>query len=414
VANTFGFAGTQGVELQDPRLVREARSYYHRDALPDLDKANSLYIPSGRWPTVGWILLKRSDLNTINPYFTNLELQFDDLHNPPLIFTGLTIVQSRCVSRGQAADPDALYLVQITDQQGVLYNPWFQFPTVSQYNVQAPAYPGTFYGGVNWTWASMIADLWAQMVQFLGPFPGLPQSVTGTPEGFIFPGVSAWEALNQIMDYLGFTIAEDLTKAAPYTIVAAGAPDGAFTAKQTQFFGDLEDDMEYIDVGSGRAPSSVTVYFHRRNQWYGTEETVRSDSLQWQLTPLYSLNVPAPAQFASAAGTGYLWSYFTVRYDVNGLPLAADVATAAAIAAQDVSNFYNRIYRATAGFMSQVYTGVLPFVTGSQVDGVRYYQTYKLGIEDERRAGWRTQIIRGFVFDEALFPINLKGLTGFV
>lgn len=41
--------------------------------------------------------------------------------------------------------------------------------------------------------------------------------------------------------------------------------------------------------------------------------------------------------------------------------------------------------------MSQVYTGALPFVTGSQVDGVRYYQDYN----DQDRQGWKTELVRG-------------------
>jgi hypothetical protein len=410
MANTFGPPG-YNLPLIDPRRIRRARLRYRRDAIPELDKANTFYITAGRWPSVGWILMTRANYDKINPYATNLQLQICDLTNPPLVFKNLTVVQARCVSRGIAADPDAIYLIQITDAQGILYNPWFQYPTVSQYNVEAPAYPGTFYGGVSWTWASMIQDLWQQMA-LLGPFPGLPSTPAGTPEGFIFPGVSAWEALNEILDYLGFSIASNFLNTNPYAIVAVGAADNVFTALQTAQVKNLEDDLEYIDSGSGRVPAQVVVYFHRRNQFYGTEETVRADSLQWQLTPNYSVTVNGPVQFSGASGTAYLWSYFTVRYDVNNNPLAADVTTAATIAAQDAANFYSRIYRSTLGFMRQTYTGALPFVTGSQVDGVRYYQTFKQGDADERRAGWRTEIIRGFVFDDAMFPLNLKGLTG--
>src|SRR5262249_6948517 len=147
-----------------------------------------------------------------------------------------------------------------------------------------------------------------QQMPLLGAYPGLPIAPVGTPEGFVFPGCSAWGALCDVLDLLGCDVSADLTAAAPYGIVSGGAADAAFTAKQTQYAALLQDDYEYIDTGSARVPKQVTVFFHRRNEVYGTEETIRRDGLQWQSTPLYSLTVAAPAQFANAAGTHYVWS----------------------------------------------------------------------------------------------------------
>jgi hypothetical protein len=393
-SNSFGNSLSQQFPLVDPRRLRDARVRFRRGEIQELDYANSIWVQNGKWPARGWLLMRRKHFNQINTYSDSLVLVVADVQtNTSMTFQNLTVVQARCVSRGVAADPEAVYLVEITDKQGVVYNQWFQYPTTSQYNIRAPAYPEQFYtpslnAGMPWTWTSLIQDLWNQMTAILGPYPGLPFVPAGTPEGFAFPGQSAWEALNHALDLLGCTVSSDLRQAAPYGIVQYGAADANVAALQAKYAGVLEDDLEYLDTGSGRVPGQVTVYFHVRYQYYGTEETVRSDVFQWSSFPLYPVTVAGPAPFNAAVGTAFLWDDFTVKLDINGMPLAADVATAQTIAAERTTQFYGRIHRATLGALDQTYTGALPFVTGGQVDGVSWRQDYE-------RAGWRTRIIRG-------------------
>jgi hypothetical protein len=398
--------------LVDPRYCVEHRARFRRDAIPLLKRANSITVASGRWPTRAWILVPRAQFNAINTYATNLQLQIDDLLHGPLTFQGLTVVQARCVTRGIAADPNAIYLVELTDGRGVVWNEWAQFPTTSAYNVRSPAYPGGYYSGsLNsgspWTWTALIQNLWTQMGTFLGPFPGLPVTPPNTPENYWFPGTSAWIALCDVLDLFALTVAVNLFSATPYTIVAEGGTDAFNSALVTRYAGQLEDDLEWLDTGSGRVPGSVVVFFHRRNQYYGTEETVRNDSLQWAMTPLYSVTVAAPAQFSAAAGTHYLWDDFTVQFDVNGNPLAADVVTANGIASATAADYYNHIYRGTLGYLWQLYAGPLPFTVGPLFDGVRWRQTHEVDESDQPkletglmrdrlvRSAWRTEVTRG-------------------
>jgi len=369
--------------------------------LPWLERANSFYCPTGRWPCRGWILLPRSEYVQLNSYSTSLQLEVGDSRDPNNvgILKGLCLVQAQCVTRGLATDPNALYLVELTDAQGILFNPWFQFALTTAYNIRAPAYPQTFYpwtlnGGTTWTWSTMLQDMWNKMVAAapIGTWPGLPFVPAGTPEGFWFPGVTGWPAFVDVLEYLGMTLAVDLTKTNPYTVVKVGAADGAFTSLQAKYATNLEDDLEWIDVGAGRVPGSVVVAFRRRNAVYGTEETVRYDSpYQWKSGAYYTVTVSAPAQFAGAVGTDLLWSDFTVEYDVDGNPLAADTATANIIAQERVTQYYNKI-RAVSGYITQTYGGALPFTTGSLVDGVCWYQDYR---DNDPYAGWRTQVVRG-------------------
>ena len=251
----------------------------------------------------------------------------------------------------------------------------------------------------------MLQNIWLTM-PLLGAWPGLPTPVPrGTPEGFWFPGVPAWTALNDVLDYLGLTIACNLALAAPFTIVRRGATNAAFNTLTARYLTNIEDDLEWIDAGAGRVPKVVKVLFRRRNTVYGTEETVayRNDIMakQWTSAPYYTVSVDAPSGFAEkAAGTHYIWSDFTVRYDDSSDDVDADVTEAIAIAKERVAQYFDRIYDQTIGFMTRTYTGPLPFVTGSQVDGICWYQDYRNSkvarswAEDDRQ-GWRTKIVRG-------------------
>lgn len=402
-------AGT--APLVDPAMIREARRRLLRDDIPELEYANSFYAPSGRWPARGWILVPRSNyvpgaspLKTgqLNIYATNLELQIDDFVSGTLTFKNLAIVQARCVTTGIAADPDSIYLMELTDARGVLSNPWAQWPTTSQYNVRAPAYPGQFYSlttnaGTPWTWSTMVGDLWGQM-PLLGPYPGLGGSPpTDTPENFSFPGMSAWEALFRILDLLGATVTYNPTLANPYGISAIGAADAVLSALLLKYqqpspqfpSGKLQEDLQWIDGGSGRVPGSLTVLFHKRYEYYGTEETVRMDGLQAQTDEMFPVTVAAPAPFNASAGEDFIWDTFTVRVDIDGNPLAADVTQANALAVFIAQDYFNRIFRGTLGYLKQVYAGALPFYAGSVLDGVCWRQQRK------ERQSWQTEVIRG-------------------
>lgn len=419
MANALLQPYTQGVQaafsapLYDPRYAREHRTRFRRDEVPELRLANSFYCPAGRWPCRGWVLLARKDYNQINKYATNLQLQVEDFVRPAITLSGLSVVQARCVTRGVEADASAVYLVELTDARGLLWNRWFAKGTTSQYNVRSPAYPEQFYSpsldaGSPWTWSRMCADLWSQM-PLLGTYPGLPITPASTPEGWSFPGTPAWPALTEVLDHVGCNVACDLTNASPYTVVTSGAADPALDAAQALYAGLLEDDMEWIDTGAGRVPGSVEVLFHKRYQYYGTEETIRRDSLQWASTPYYPITVSAPAFFQNAPSSTkhQMWDDFTVRFDVDGVPLPADVAAATAIANERVTQYFNDVYSGTSGFMKQLYSGVLPFKTGPQCDGVCYRMHFPadrrrrrpgaaaLSERDEaRRAGWVTEILR--------------------
>lgn len=399
-----GSSASQQYPLYDVREAMDSRRRFRRNAIPSLERANSFYCSSGQWPSRGWILLSRSDYNKIDKYSTTLQLNIGDTTavNNVSTLKNLSIVQAQCVSRGLAADEKALYLVELTDGRGILHNQWFKFPLTAFYNIRAPAYPQTFQpssmnSGVpvttTWTWSTMLQDIWERMDDFLGPWPGLPFAPAGTPEGFWFSGVPAWTTLCDLLEHLGMRVACDLTEDEPFTIVQVGATDTAFNTLTTRYHTHLEDDLEWIDIGAGRVPRTVNVLFRRRNSVYGTEETVayRNDIMadQWNMKPYYTISVDAPATFSDAVGAHYIWSDFTIRYDDSSNPLDADINIARTIARERVARYYDMID--PAGFITREYAGALPFTTGSEVDGVCWYQDYR----SFNWYGWKTKIVSG-------------------
>lgn len=391
--NTFGTSSLQ-FPLYDAREVSSNRERFGRYPIDALNRANHFYCPSGRWPSRGWILMARSDYNKINKYSTSLQLNIGFTNKVDNVTTlkNLSIVQAQCATRGLASDANALYLVELTDARGVLYNMWMQFPITSAYNIRSPAYPQTFQlssmnGGTTWTWSTMLQDMWQQM-PLLGAWPGLPYAPAGTPEGWWFVGVPAWYSLCDMLEHLGMIVVCDLQKSAPFTIVQQNSSDAANTALVTKYTTRLEDDLEWIDVGAGRVPGSVKVLFKRRNSVYGTEETVRYDSRQWNMSTTYSITVIAPSSFSGAVGVHHMWSDFTVRYDNDGNPLAEDVATAATIAQERATEYYGVIN--PSAYTTRVYSGALPFMTGSQVDGVCWAMDYQ-----RSGGGWTTEVVYG-------------------
>jgi hypothetical protein len=434
MGNTFG-----GVPLIDPDMIADERQRARMDGrdFPGLMDANSLMVPSGVIPAHGWLLITRANFSKLTVtsaqqlVITHYRWQAATqtmVQDSTATFNGLYIISARSPWRGAPSDPSAPYLVEIGDARWLLKNRLFEFgggqsagfPGQSSYNVRAPAYDGnynasTVASGIPWTWAQMAQEVWQQM-SLLGTWPGLPASYTptGTPEGWIFTGCSAWDALTAILDHLGLVVTCDLTKSSNYySIVHYGDIDTAFSALQSTAiasFYQLEDENP-IFGGAGWVPATFKCYFHRRQQYAGTEETVTpansspgAGPVQWGANLAYVVSVSTGY---SGPGITHFWDDFTVRYNENSSPLSADTTSASTIASARMTDWLARITRGGNGEMRQVYSGIRPFVTGSLVDAVTWrmvspqQQPRKATkpwemppFEEEDSTGWVTEIVR--------------------
>lgn len=403
--NTFG--GYQLVDA-DFVLTERIRSGAELAGCVGLMEANSLMVPSGANPAHGWILLKRSDFAALNTYNAqSLVIRHQRWENASqsmiweaaaTTFNGLYVISARTPWRGAPSDPLAPYLVEIGDARWLLKNQLSEFPgpAAASFNVRAPAYDGlynstTINSGTAWTWAGMAQQVW-QMMSLLGTWPGFPGGYTpvGTPEGWIFGGCSAWDALCSILDHLGLVVTCDLTASSNfYGIAHYGDSDAQYQLQVLAAVPYLLEDEQPIFGGAGWVPGTFKCNFHRRNKYFGSEETVRNDSSQWGANLAY---VVSSSTGYSGAGTANFWDDFTVRYDESSSPIGADTTTAATVAASRMADYLARITRGANGELRQVYSGIRPFKNGSLVDAV----TWKAqpGKQEQGNPGWITEIVR--------------------
>lgn len=348
---------------------------------PLFERANSLSNTRGASPARGWFLLLRQDLDALDLNALQTLVMTDDGGNA-ISVPGLVIAREpTCITpSGSTTDPLACYLVEVADARYRCHNPYYSIPLNKQYNVRAPGWGGLYYSaslnsGSAWTWATMLADIWATLAP-LGSWPGLPAGLTtdGQPEGYSYLGVSAWQALCQVLDKLGCEVVWQAT-AGTYTIVQSGAADAASDAILSRASGRLIFDRQYETVVRGRVPAKVRVHFHRVQEHRGSEPETAQDSSQFVGASVYTVDVAGSAGVVSGADANSLhplWDDLPALYDPAGTLLNA--AALATRAANRASAYYSSLQGLGGGRLHQVYSGIVSLSPGSTLSAVVWRQ----------------------------------------
>jgi hypothetical protein len=374
-----------GRPVMDPSEAAAALAALGKPVRPEFAHCNSLLNPLHRQPAHGWLLMLRADLNRIK--LDNLQTLIVSDGSTQLTIPNLVICKEPlCLTPSiYPNDPDALYLVEVSDARWRVQNPYYAIPANKQYNVRAPAYggaagsgiyyAGTLNAGSAWTWLGIVQDLWSLMTTQLGAAPAaLPYTPDGTPEGWIFPGVPAWEALCQVLDRLACAVKWDPV-AATYSIVQVGAADAAATALLKSLSGRLLHDAAYLDITRGKVPYGVTVYFHRKELYGGTEKTTAQDTSQWQTGSVYSIQVAGPAAVTALAEPGTytpLWDDEPALYDGSGT--LTNAAALASRATDRANAFYEALLPPGGDRLRRLYSGLVRITPGSTLKAVAWRQ----------------------------------------
>jgi hypothetical protein len=241
-----------------------------------------------------------------------------------------------------------------------------------------------------WTWALMVADVWA-VCAVLGAAPGLPATanVDGVPEGWIFNGISAYKALNQILDRLSCGIAADLSQpvGSQFTIVNVGAADAVALALINTAQPRKIHDEDFQEAIAGRVPYGVTVLFHRQQLDYGSERTTPQTTGangQFTTNAVYSIQVPGPAAIQPFAQAGIyhpIWDDMPALYDAGGSLLNGAALTTRSLSRQ--ADFYNSLLSTGGERLRKVFSGLLNFVPSSTIRGVAWRQWHDGGLVTE-------------------------------
>lgn len=393
-----------GLECREALV--ETRNLAHSYAAPPagFDRANSLFNPLGVQSARGFFLLLKSQLDSLHREALHT-VTFDDARWASVTAHNLVIAREPVkvgytFAEGQE---DAVYLVEVADRRWACHNPTFQTPAKKYYNINARGWNTDYYtsstnGGTAWTWTGMAEDLWNLLSDKLGTYPGLPVTPSGTPENFIFLGVSAWYALCQVLWRIGCAVSCDLSlEENQYSIVQIGATDNAMEA----LLDNLETahrklhDAEYQAIVRGKIPYGVRVFFHRREQHYGTERDTPKDSNQWLTGSVYSVDIVGPESDEAESGTYHpIWDDMQAIYDTSG---ALTNGAALDTRAQERSDDYFRMYRNGGGQrLHRIFDGVVSTGPGSTLKGV----------------SWRTDHLGAIVTEIIRHPFQMLAVDG--
>lgn len=372
---------------------------------PDsFSRANSLLNPLGESPARGWFLLQRQTVDALDLNGLHAVVMGDDLGNQVSFYNLVITREPENVTPGAIGDPNACYLVEVADARWRCHNPYYSIPINKHYNVRAPAWGGNYYdsslnGGSVWTWEGMVGDIWLHMLNQLGVNLTLPFSPHGTPENWRFVGVSAWQALCQVLHRVGCAVKCDLSaQADQYSIVKVGLTDAVSDGLIAGFAGQGRKilDREFQTIVRGKVPYGVRVFFHRQDEHYGTERTTNKDSKQWSTKPVHTVDVIGPDSATAEVLYHPLWDDLTALFDPVTNTILAASSTACTARAQERSDDFFRMLRGGNGFpedgtrMHKVFSGLCNIMPGRTVKGVSWHQWPDGGLVTEIvRHPWR-------------------------
>ena len=264
---------------------------------PWLGKPNRFACPAGREKGTGWVLMARQDyakLDVNGLHSLEFSLAKSEVAGVPkgryvVVLKNLLVVKSESVTPGLEGDPHECLLVELADIRHVCK----AIPIDRGYNLRAVP-DGTYYasstlGGTPWTWAEMLAHLWETVgTDRLGTFPGLPFTPDGTPDGFAFWAMSAWDALCDALERIACAVVPD-PLAGTWSIVQVGAPDAAAEAALEKWKTVRIWDAYFEESVRGRIPSAVRVLFRQLPNDPGT-------------SPYYPIAVADPTADAVSSG----------------------------------------------------------------------------------------------------------------
>lgn len=258
-ASVLFFPGGEscGIPALDPRQLCADMAALGLPTAAWWGKANKFILPRGKEYGRGWLLLMKEDItdevlssSEHKIMFTNSGVGYTAEEQTTILLEKLTIVSCRSVYNGGNAEaPESIYLVEFADLR--YYGK--MSTVISAYNVPSnqswlfgsnefteltneiadtdigPTTPGEMEGEIlylpntmrtpegergtlaeqvdeePYTWYQILEDLWSNLPPIFGEVPSLESdyfTLPGPPrpENLVFWGVSAWEAINKLID----------------------------------------------------------------------------------------------------------------------------------------------------------------------------------------------------------------------
>ncbi len=263
----------------------------------------------GPGPGVGLILMAWHDYADLDREAGHELVISGDAKGGRVALQGILPVRAYAAVPGARHDATTSFVIELADRRILAAaGP----PLNKSYNVRLPDGSGYFSasqdtGPTPWTWATMLADIWAAN-GFLGSYPGLPHTPDGTPEGFVFHGVSSYAALNEVLGRVGCALKLDVLADA-YSIERIATTNTVAENALRK----LDDTRRVWDAYPAepvrtRLPQYARVHF----------PIVRDAALATGATPLYTVDVAGGDTGAEAGTYVSLFDPLPALYDDAG------------------------------------------------------------------------------------------------
>jgi hypothetical protein len=287
--------------------------------------ANCVFCPLGSIPTQAWLVVPKFTVDQLDPKTTHkitwrqLNTDQDDGSNvtvKELVFTNLYMVRCERVLHGGVDDPNAMFLVEFADARLLCANRSDSDVTFS--NLRSYANQQDFLAGTDTygTWVKLTERLWEQC-EFLGDWPGFPGGFNPDdgdqpPQNSWFIGVSAYKALNAVLEQLDCALKHDplAISANAYSIVQLGedqtTPDNNATLKW---------DGQPVTINTTQAASTLVFYFPNHLKAYGQERDTEL-AQNWVLNDSCTRRTE-DSGITGAKGKVVLWDDLPAVFDEN-------------------------------------------------------------------------------------------------
>lgn len=369
--NIAAYMQLDGHPAYDPDFCREQAAALNESAicgidLSRLDRVNQFVFPRGFETGRGYLLMAGKEVAELNENVATHTLVIQGQNT--VTFSKLTIASIEPFTGAGELTDETLYIVELVDLR--IFG---QLTSVDKaYNVfnidESAFYAATRNAGADWTYTTLIQNLWSNVPSAFGSLGVSAVDFIGTPTNYVFRGVSVFDALKTVLDdqqhILTLSPSGDFAVVPAFTSLSATADE-------------MENAEDYLLSGADNAessyprmPATIRVFFPKRDKAFqtNTDPLVLVAKDHWQVNPVYTVDVASGA--TALAGT-VLAIHDSMPALYSELGVISNAAALAAQASARATRTVNAISIADQESLRR-YTGAHTFTLGPQIACVAY------------------------------------------
>lgn len=409
--------GTQVIQVLDAEHLADHFLSQGKSPARWHGKANSFVLPRNSATGIGWFLLPKSEYDKLDTGVATHAVRF--VGPGTVTVSKLTIIDAVALTSDSTLATNTVMLVRVEDLRYLAK----QATVAKNYNIRTPTndptnneyaygdntayYAASLNSGSAWTWATLVADLWALLPSAVGSLDTSAASfpTTSNPEGYHFWGMCAWEALQRVLTDCEHNLTLDTD--GTFYVRDATAAVTTHAAKRAQILDWMLEDNQSIESDPSNYPAQVDIIYPSRNWAFenSTDPNELTSSDYWLQRPVYTVSKTTTGLtgYSSASvvtGTkAHVHHPLLALYDEAGTLLNS--STLATQATERATRVLDAITN-SEGNLHETYLGVHYFTPNNDLTAISWYQGER-GIYTE-------VLLRARDWDEYSSPGELRGV----